>query len=101
MSRVDLSSERVDEVVLDEERIPGVDEIDGEIVADLKVAIQSKEPLEATVHGVMEGDGIKTVVRSASKEILAVVCGDVLRLAETWGSLVRSSTASTEEEAAG
>ena len=29
MSRVDLSSERVDEVVLDEERVPGVDEING------------------------------------------------------------------------
>ena len=38
MSRVDLSSERV-EVVLDEERVPGVDEINGDIVADLKVTI--------------------------------------------------------------
>ena len=39
MSRVDLSRERVDEVVLDEERVPGVDEINGDIVADLKVTI--------------------------------------------------------------
>ena len=101
MSRVDLSGGRVEEVVLDEERVPGVDEIDREIVANLKVTIQSEEPLEATVHGVMEGNGIETVMRSASKEILVVVCGDVDCFAKTWGSLIRSSTASAEKEVAG
>jgi len=101
MSRVDLSSGRIDEVILDEERIPGVDEIDREIIPDLKVTIQSKEPLEATVHGVVESDGIETVVGSLSKEVLVVVCGNVHRLAKAWGSLVRSSTTSAEKEAAG
>ena len=66
MSRVNLSGGRVEDVVLDEERVPGVYEIDREIVADLKVTIQSEEPLEATVHGVMEGNGIETVMREPS-----------------------------------
>ena len=68
MSRVDLSSGRVEEVILDKERVPGVHEIDRETVADLEVTIQSKEPLEATVHRAMEGNGIETVMRSVSKE---------------------------------
>ena len=46
MSRVNLSSERVDEVVLDEKGVPGVDEVDGGIVSDLKVTVQTEEPLE-------------------------------------------------------
>jgi len=99
MSRVDLSSGRVEEVVLDEEHVLGVGEINGDIVADLKVTIQPEEPLGATVHGVVEGN--KTIVRSGSKEILVVVCGDVLRLAKTRGSLIQSSSPSTEKEAAG
>jgi len=97
MSRVDLSGERVDEVVLNEKRIPGVDKVDGDIVPDLKVTIQSKEPLEGTVHGVVEGNGIETVEGSLSKEILVVIGGDIHRLTKTWGSLVWSPTASTEE----
>lgn len=72
MSRVDISSEGVDKVVLDEERVPGINEVDREIVPDLKITIQSKEPLEGTVNRVMEGDGIETVVRSISKEVLVV-----------------------------
>jgi len=86
MSRVDLSGERVDEVVLNEKCIPGVDKVDGDIVPDLKVAIQSQEPLEGTVHGVVEGNRIETVERSFSKEVLVVVGGDVDRLAKTRGS---------------
>ena len=101
MSRVDLSSERIDEVVLNEERVPGVDEVDRDIVWDLKNTIQSKEPLESTVHRVVEGGGIETVVRSLSKEVLVIVCGDINCLTKTWGSLVRSSTTSAEKEAAG
>ena len=46
MSRINLSSERVDEVVLDEKGVPGVDEVDGGIVSDLKVTVQTEEPLE-------------------------------------------------------
>ena len=83
MSRVDLSSERIDEVVLDEERVPGIDEVDRDIVWDLKTTIQSKEPFEGMVHGVVERGGIETVVRSLSKEVLVVVCGDVHCLAKT------------------
>ena len=98
MSRVDLPSERIDKVVLDEEHVPGVDEINRGVVPDLK--IQTKEPLEGTIYGVVEGDGIETVVRGLSKEVLVVVFSDVRRLAKTWGSLVWTSTTSAEKEAA-
>ena len=94
MPRVNAAGERIDKIVLNEKGIPGVDEGYGDIVSDLKVTIQSKEPLEATVHGLVEGDGIETVEQSLPKEILVVVSGEVCRLAKTWGSLVWSSTTS-------
>lgn len=50
MPRVDLPSEGIDEVVLDEKRVPSVDEVDREIVPDLEVTIQPKHSLEGTVH---------------------------------------------------
>lgn len=80
MSRVNLSSVRINEIVLNEESVPGIDKVDGEIVSDLKVAVQPKEPLEGTVDRVVEGDRIKTIVTSTPKEILAVVRSDVDRL---------------------
>ena len=95
--RVNLSSERVDEIVLNEKGIPCVDEVDGDIVSDLEVTVQPEEPLEGAVHRVMESNGIEAVDRSRSKEILTVVGCEVQRLAKTWGSLLRSSTAATEE----
>jgi len=39
MSRVDLSSERIDEIVLDKKRIPGVDKVDRDVLTDLKVTV--------------------------------------------------------------
>ena len=96
MPRVDLASERVDEIVLDKKGIPGVDKVDRDIVPDLKVTVQSEEPLEGTVDGVMEGNGIETVEWSLSKEILVIVGSEVYRSAEVW-SLVWRSSASTEE----
>ena len=97
MPRVDFSGERVDEIVLDEKGVPGVDEVDRDIIPDLKITVQSEEPLEATVHGIVECDGIKTVERSLSKEILVVVGGgEVHRRAKIW-SLVWSPSASAEE----
>lgn len=97
MSRIDLSGERIDEIVLDEKGVPGVNKVDRDIVPDSKVTVQSKEPLEGTVHRVVEGNGIKTVEGSLSKEILVVVSGDVYRLAKTWGSLCWSSATSAGE----
>ena len=98
MSRVDLSGERVDEIILNENDVPGVDEVDGGIVPDLEVTIQSEEPLEGTVDRVVEGNGIETIEGGRSKEILAVVGGDVRRFADAaFGCLVWSSTASAEE----
>ena len=88
MPRVDLSGECIDKVVLSEKRVPGVDEVDGGIVPDLKITVQSKEPLEGTVYGVVESDGIETVVRSHPKEILVIVRGDVRRFTRTRGSLI-------------
>ena len=73
MSRIDLPSVRVDEIVLNKERVPGVDEVNGGIITDLKVTIQSEEPLEGTVDGVVESNGIQTVATSRSKEELVVV----------------------------
>ena len=97
MSRVNLTGKRVDEIVLDEQRVPSVDEVDGDIVPDLEVTVQSEEPLEGAVHGVVEGDGIEAVERGLSKEILVVVGSDVYCLAETWGTLIRSSPTSAKE----
>ena len=37
MSRVNLSGERVDEIVLNEKEVPGVDEVDGGIVPDWRL----------------------------------------------------------------
>lgn len=54
----------------DEECVPGVDEVNREIVPDLKITIQSQEPLEGTVYGAVEGDGIETELF----EVLVVVC---------------------------
>jgi len=39
MSRVDLSSERVDEIVLNEKGVPRIDEVDGDIISDLEIPI--------------------------------------------------------------
>ena len=49
----------------------------------LRVTTQSKEALEATAHGVVEGNGIESIKRSLPVEILVVVSGDVHRLAKT------------------
>ena len=79
MPRVDLSRTSIDEIVLDEERVPGIDKIDGGIVSDLKVTVQPKESLEGTVDGVVEGDSVEAVVTGGPKEILVIVCGNVDR----------------------
>ena len=94
--RVDLSGARVDEIVLDEEGVPGVDEVDRDIISDLEVTVQSKESLEDTVHGVVEGNGVETVDWSWLKEIPVIVGNKVHRLGKTWGALVWGSTMSTE-----
>ena len=73
MLRVDLSSEGVDEIVLNEKRVPTIDEVSREIVSDFKVTIQPKEPLEDTIYGVVEGDCVETIVPSTSEEILVVL----------------------------
>ena len=39
MSRVDLSGERIDKIVLNGEGVPCVDEVDGNIVSDLEITI--------------------------------------------------------------
>ena len=96
MPRVDLASERVDEIVLDEKGIPGVDKVDRDVVPDLKVTVQSKEPLEGAVDGVMEGNGIKTIEWGLSKEILVVVGSKVHRSAEVWSLIWRSPASAAE-----
>lgn len=74
MSGVNLSSRRVEEIVLWEECIPGIDKVNWDTFkSDLKVTIQAKEPPEGTVDGVVEGNSIKTVVASQSGEELNVV----------------------------
>ena len=80
MPRVDLSSVCIEEIVLDKKGVPGIDEVHGSVVSDLKIPIQSKEPLEGTIDGVVESDRIETIVTGTSKEKLAVVGGDVDRL---------------------
>ena len=80
MPRVDFSGECINKVVLNEKRVPDVDKVNGGITPDSKITIQSKEPLEATVYGVAESDGIETVVRGCSKDILVVVRSDVVDL---------------------
>ena len=68
MSRVNLSGERVNEIVLNEKDVPGVDEVDGGIVPDLEVTIQSEEPFEGTVDGVVEGNGIETIEEASRRK---------------------------------
>jgi hypothetical protein len=41
-----LSGGRIDKINLNEEGVPGVDEVDSDIVPGLKVTVQSKESLE-------------------------------------------------------
>ena len=96
MPWVDLSSERVDEIVLDKKGIPGVDKVDRDVVPDLEVTVRSEEPLEGAVDGVMEGNGIETVEWGLSKEILVVVGSEVYRSAEVWSLIWRSSTSAEE-----
>jgi hypothetical protein len=48
-----------------------------------RATVQSEEPLEDTVHGIVEGNGVETVDRSRSKEILVIVGGEVRRLGKT------------------
>ena len=54
MPRIDLSGVRVEEIVLNEKGVPGVDEVHGSVVSDLKVTVQPEEPLEGTIDGVVE-----------------------------------------------
>ena len=96
MPRVDLSRASIDEIVLDEECVPGIDKIDGCIVSDLKVTVQPKEPLEGAVDGVVESDGVETVVPSGPKEILVIIRGDVDGFSQTWGPLHWLSATSTK-----
>lgn len=96
MPRVDLPGTSIDEIVLDEERVPGIDKIDGGIVSDLKVTVQPKEPLEGAVDGVVESDGVETVVPSGPKEILVIIRGDIDGFSQTWGPLHWLSATSTE-----
>jgi len=63
---VDLAGVRVDEIVLHEHLVPRADEVDRDIVGDLQVAVHSEETLECAVDGVMEGDGVETVIRRVS-----------------------------------
>jgi hypothetical protein len=59
--RVDLSGACIDEIILNEECVPGVDEVERDTIPDLEVTVQSKEPLEDTVDGLVEGNGIESV----------------------------------------
>jgi hypothetical protein len=71
MSRVNLSGTGIEQIVGNEERVPGVDEINRGILSNLKIAIQSKEPLEGTIdNGVMESDRVQAVVAGGPKEKL-------------------------------
>lgn len=72
MSRVNLSGTGIDEIVLNEERVPGVDEIDRGIEPNLKVTVQSKEPLEGTIDGVVEGNRVEAIVTGRPKEKLVI-----------------------------
>lgn len=80
MPWVDLPCIGVDEIVLDEERIPSIHEIDRDIVSDLEISVQSKEPLKNTIDRVVESDRIETVVASTPKEVLVIVRSNVDRL---------------------
>ena len=63
VARVDLAGVRVDEIVLHERLVPRADEFHRYIIGDLQVTVHSEETLECAVDGVMEGDGVETVIR--------------------------------------
>jgi hypothetical protein len=92
MSRVDLSGTGIEQIVGNKERVPGVDEINRGIVSDLKVAVQSKEPLEGMKDGVMESDRVQAVVTGGPKEKLILARGDVDHLLKAWLLFWRSTT---------
>ena len=96
MPGVDLSSKGVNEIVLNEECVPRVNKVDGEIESDLQVTVQPKEPLEGAINRVVEGNRVKTVVPSTPKEKLVIIRGDVNGLPQTRRPLARLPTASTE-----
>jgi len=77
MPWVDLSCRGVDEIVLNEERIPSIHEVDRDIVSDLKISVQSKEPLEDTIDRIVESDRIETIVAGTPKEVLVIVRSNV------------------------
>lgn len=73
MPRVDLSGAGVDEIVLNKEFVPGFDETNREVTSEIEVTVQSKEPLEGTVDGVVESGCVDAVVTSRPKEKLVIV----------------------------
>jgi hypothetical protein len=97
--RVELSGTGVDKIVLNEERVPSVDEINRGVIPDLNVTIQSKEPLERAIDGIVECIRINAVVPGRPKEKLVVVRGDVDRALQTRGSLIWLSATTTEADA--
>ena len=94
MARVDLASELIDEIVLHEHLVPCADEVHRDVIGDLQVTVHSEETLERAVDGVMEGDGIETVIGCVSQEEL-VVLGRHIRGCEETGRLLRRSSTTT------
>ena len=98
---VDLSSERVDEIVINKHLIPRADEIHIDIVCDLQVTVHPEEALERAIDRIVEGDAVETVKGSVSEEVLIIAGSQVGGGKETSGQLRGGSTPATVEMSKG
>ena len=87
MARIKVTTTRVEEIVVDHHLVPCGDEIDVDIVRDLKITVHSQETRKRAVERVVEGDSIKRIQRGVAKEELAVRAGDIDCGIKTTGQL--------------
>ena len=99
---VDLSGERVDEIIINKHLIPCVDEIHINIICDLQVTVHPEEALERAIDRIVECGAVETIERpSFSEEVLIISGSQVGGSKETGGQLRSGLTPATVEMSKG
>lgn len=92
MSRIQLASRGIKEVVVDEHLIPGSDEVGIDVESDLQVTIHSEETCQRAIDGIMERDAVQGVQRRITEEILVLTRCQISSSQETRGKLIGCSS---------
>ncbi len=87
----------VEEVVVDENLIPGGDKVDIDIECDLQIAIHAKETGQRAVDRIVKGDCIETDATLIAQEVLVLIGFDYSGFEEAGSALGRSSSTSIVE----